>query len=155
MTEARITTSFGVICISYSNVDELQASLVGLEEQIRLILEITTKIIPPAPRTPKEGFENAYRFSTSGSVEFVYFPASSVQSAALALFAYHPETVTAAELEKVTGITGITKKVLGQTNNKRYFRKVNDSSYGLSSEGIKLVTEKIRPLIESTNGGDQ
>lgn len=154
MTEARIVTGFGEIRISYNNIEELRTSLVGLDEQIQLISEVTNKISPPTPRTAKVGFENAYRFSTSGSVELTYIPTVSLHSAALAMFAYHPETVTTAELEKVTGISDIVGKVLGQTKNKKFFRKVNSSSYGLSPDGLKLVTEKIKPLIESAKEGN-
>ena len=119
MTQAKISTRFGEILISYNNTEELQASLAGLEEQVGLISEATNKISPPASRTPKIDFENAYRFSPSGSVELMYIPSVSLHLTALAMFAYYPEPVTTAELEKVTGITDIVGKVLGQTMNKK------------------------------------
>ncbi len=147
MTEAKILTSFGSIRVSYNSTEELQAALKGLEEQIRMISDITTKISPPPPRTAKIGYENAYRFSVNGSIELFFFPPVSLHLAALALFAYYPDTVTTAELEKVTGITDIVGKVIGQTKNKKFFRKVGNSSYGLSEDGLKLVSEKIRPLM--------
>jgi hypothetical protein len=155
MTEAKINTSFGEILISYNNIDELQASLAGLEEQIRLISEATKQIIPPALRIPKVGYENAYRFSPNGSVELMYIPPVSLHLVALAMFAYYPEPVTTAELEKVTGITDIVGKVLGQTMNKKFFRKVDNSLYGLSQDGLKLVIEKIKPLFSSSAEGNQ
>ena len=155
MTEAKINTSFGEILISYNSIEELQASLAGLDEQIRLISEATNQIIPLTPRTPKIGYENAYRFSPSGSVELMYIPPASLHLAALAMFAYYPEPVTTAELEKVTGINDIVGKVLRQTMNKKLFRKVDNSLYALSQDGLKLVTEKIKPLFTSSSEGNQ
>lgn len=155
MTEAKVNTSFGEILISYNNIEELQASLAGLEEQIKLISEATKKIVPQAQRLPKNSYENAYRFSPSGSVELMYIPPVSLHLVAFAMFAYYPEPVTTAELEKVTGISDIVSKVLGQTMNKKFFRKVDNSLYGLSQDGLKLVVEKIQPLFSSPDEGTQ
>lgn len=151
MIEAKINTNFGDIRITYNNTEELQATLTSLEEQIKMISDVTSKITPSAPRTPKNGFENAYRFSPNGSAELIYFPAALLHLAVLALFVYYPETVATAELEKVTGIKDIVGKFLGQTKNKKFFRKANDSSYGLSLDGLKLVNEKVKPLFNSGN----
>jgi len=155
MTQAKIITGFGEILISYNSTEELQTSLAGLEEQIKLISEVANKITPSTPRIPKNGYENAYRFSPSGSVELMYIPSVLLHLVALAMFAYYPEPVTTAELEKVTGISDIVGKVLGQTKNKKLFRKVDNSLYGLSQDGLKLITDKIKPLFDSPKEGNQ
>ena len=54
--------------------------------------------------------------------------------------------VSAIELELVTGIPEVSGKVLGQTMNKKYFRR-NEDIFGLSAEGIAYVNEVIYPLL--------
>jgi hypothetical protein len=102
----------------------------------------------------KPGYEKAYRFSPSGKLELLIFPSVLVQRAALALFAYNPDTVPADQLEQVTGIDDIVAKVLGQTKNKKYFRKIKDT-YGLSTDGLTFFMEKVKPLIDAGADSDQ
>lgn len=147
MKEAKIKTTFGDIRITYNSIDELNLSLQGLNEEIKIISDATTRITPSEPRLPKPGYENTYRFLPNGSVELLYHPSVSLHLAALALFAYHLESVNATELEKITTINDVANKVLWQTKNKKYFRKTADL-YGLSPEGLQLVAEKIKPLID-------
>lgn len=64
----------------------------------------------------------------------------------MALFAYSPDSVSAKELEDVTGIDKIETKVLWQTNNRKYFRKT-DNAYGLTTEGLDFFMEKIKPSV--------
>ena len=153
MKEAKVRTNFGDIRFTYNNIEELKDALQGLDEEINIISDATSKIISSEPRLPKPGYENAYRFLPNGRVELIYFPPIELRLAILALFAYHPESVTVMELENVTGIIDISK-ILGQTNNKKYFRRSNES-YGLTLEGVQLVAEKIKPLLNFETEGKE
>jgi hypothetical protein len=146
MPEARIKTSFGDIRISYKDEGELKGALQGLEVQVETISQAVAELIPPPPRLPKPGYEKAYQFSPTGKVELLIFPSILVQKTILALFAYSPDSVSAKELEDVIGIDKIETKVLGQTNNKKYFRKT-DNAYGLTTDGLDFFMEKIKPSV--------
>lgn len=151
MPEAIVKTTFGEVHITYNDMDELKAALQGLAEQVKVIAEETTELIPAQPRSarlPKPGYEAAYQFAPSGQAELLIFPPVLVQLAVLGLFAYHPDPVAVPELENVTGISEIVAKVLGQTANKKYFRRIDDS-YGLSTDGITLFMEKVKPAIDA------
>ena len=154
MPEVRINTSFGDIRINYNNTEELNAALEGLQEQMSLISQAVEKVTPRPQRLPKPGYENAYRFLPNGKVEILLFPSALVQVAVLALFAYHPDVVTADELEQVTAIDDIVAKVVGQTKNKKYFRKMNNT-YGLNKEGLDFFMEKVKPFIEASSEDGQ
>lgn len=147
MAEAIIKTNFGEIRIPYNNTNELKEALEQIEEQIRILSDATEMIAPLESRAPKPGFEKLYRFLGNGTVELFHYPQTLLHIVILALFAYQPETVTAQKLEETTNIKDVVGKVVGQTKNKDYFRKVGDT-YGLSPEGVQLFIEKIKPLID-------
>ena len=157
MLEAIVKTEFGEIHISYNNIEELKTALQDIAEQAKVIAQETqglTPVHPRPPRHPKPGYEAAYQFSPSGKAELLMFPQVLVQVAVLALFAYHPDPVSASELEHVTGIADIVAKVLGQTANKKYFRKTDDG-YGLSTDSLALFMEKLKPFVDETVQSNQ
>ncbi|TAH48320.1 MAG: hypothetical protein EYC68_21565 [Chloroflexota bacterium] len=157
MLEAVVKTEFGEVHISYNNTEELKTALQEIVEQAKVIAQETQGLIPVPPRPPRQpkpGYEAAYQFSPSGKAELLIFPQVLVQVAVLALFAYHPDPVSASELEHVTGIADIVGKVLGQTANKKYFRKT-DNGYGLSTDGLALFMEKVKPLVDEAAQGNQ
>ncbi len=154
MTEAIIKTSFGEIRIIYTTTEELGEALRGLEQQINMVSEMACKIAPAPPKVAKVGYENAYRFLPDGGVQLLYFPHALVHLVALALYAYDPDTVTAAVLEKVTGIVDVADKVLWQKKNKKYFRKAN-RTFGLTRDGLDLVSKKVKPLIDKATESKQ
>jgi hypothetical protein len=144
MTEARIRTSFGDVRVSYQNAEDLKSCLQALKEQIGVIEESTRSLVPQPTRPPKPGCGHIYRFTPDGKVEMLVFPPKAIQAVALLLFAYHPQAVSAEQVEAGTGVVNPAGKVLNQTMNKGYFRK-EDEQYGLSADGIAMVQEKVLP----------
>jgi hypothetical protein len=148
MPEATIKTDFGDIRITYNNTSDLEAALKEIHDHAKIISKVAGKLTPQTPRIPKPGYEKVYRFSPNGRVELLIFPKKPLQLAVMVLFIYHPDTVSADDLEEITGITGIAKKVLWQTNNKKYFRK-KDNTYGLAEDGLSLFMKKVKPIINA------
>lgn len=146
MQTVTINTSFGNITFQYLDDSELSQKLDEIESQITLIGRRVKQLLPRAQRLPKPGFELSYRFTPNGQVELLHYPSQKTKIVALALYAYHPEMVSISELENVTGIEDILAKVLGQTLNKKYFRR-DDDSFGLSQEGINLISEVLPPSL--------
>jgi hypothetical protein len=144
MPQARIATAFGDININYCSVEELKTALKTLHEEADLIRNAATDIVPFHPRSPKPGCEHIYRFMPEGKVELLVSSSKALHLAVLALFAYHPEVVTPSQLEDATGLPEVVGKVLTQTLNKAYFRKL-DESYGLTPEGFAFCQEKVLP----------
>jgi hypothetical protein len=146
MTRAEINTNFGLISFEFEDELSLTNSLEQFPDQIKKIGSKVRMFLPRPIRDPKPGYESAYRFTPNGQVELLYFPPEGVRCVALALYAFHPDMVSAIELELVTGIPEVSGKVLGQTMNKKYFRR-NEDIFGLSAEGIAYVNEVIYPLL--------
>ena len=146
MPIVRINTRFGSISFEYESEDQLQESIDQVISASDFIESQVGHLLPRTQRKPKPGFEMAYRFTPDGTVELLHYPPESVRATALALFAYHPDMVSASDLETVTGIDDIVAKALGQTKNKKYFRK-SDDFYGLSADGIKYIHEVIAPTL--------
>lgn len=142
MKEARIRTGFGEISITFETTDELRDALQNLEEQVAVIQEMTNRITLPQPRSAKPGYETAYCFSSNGDLELVYIPKFRNEIVALALFAYHPECISMADIKRFTGITNVSGLVLALPQNEKFFRKVDDK-YGLTDAGLKLVQARI------------
>jgi hypothetical protein len=154
MKEAKIHTSFGEISFTFQNGDELEAALRELELQVKAIQVVASEVAPPPPRVPKPGYEMFYRFSPNGSVEILHMPKQRNVAAALVLFAYHPDLVSAAEIERATGIKNVASRVLSLTQNEEDFSKVGDK-YGLTFVGYHMVTEKLNKLIVSAEQGER
>jgi len=148
MPEATIKTDFGDIRITYSNMSDLEAALKEIQDHAKVISKAAGNLTPKTPRVPKPGYEKVYRFLPTGMAELLIFLKKPLQLAAMVLFIYHPEMVSAQDLEEITGITDIAKKVLGQTNNKKYFRKKHDT-YGLTDDGLSLFINKVKPIIDA------
>ena len=146
MPEVTIRTSFGSIHFTYEDDASLQVALGQLPQTIAAIHETVRPLVPKEHRIPKPGFELTYRFLSDGKLELLHWPKAALQTVALALYAYHPETVRADLIESATGITDVGAKVLFQTKNKQYFRKDGDA-VGLSSEGISYVLDSIAPSL--------
>ena len=142
--EARIRTEFGDIRIDFTTEEQLQAELDLLEAHVAQIQKTAGTIVPPLPRSPKPGFEYAYRFLPTGRVELLVFPDAMSKLVALALFAYFPDPVAVEEIETITGIENVYESVLKQSNNRKYFRKA-DEGYGITPEGVKLVLSSVPP----------
>jgi hypothetical protein len=147
MPQARIRTSFGDIHIAYGNIDELKAALATVQEESDLIRNAVASIVPNQPRSPKPGCEGIYRFTPEGNVELLASTSKALHTAVLVLYAHHPDLVAPARLEDATGLPGVVGKVLSQTLNKNYFRKVDDS-YGLSADGFIFCQEKVIPGLQ-------
>lgn len=159
MPEITITTNFGHYSVSFETDEELTDALQRIQEHTREVEETTRNIRPRLRRSPKPGLESAYDFTAEGHVELFHFPPEGIRSVVLTLFAYHPDMVTASEVEAVTGIDDVYNKVLRQTNNKKYFRN-KDGLFGLSQEGIRYFIETVLPTLPSPSisapeGNDQ
>lgn len=148
MVEMHINTAFGSVTITYNTADELKQILEHLEDQVTAIQEVATKISPPIPRPIKLGFERWYTFKSDGKVELLELPKQLTKRVALLLWAYYPQRVTVEAVEQETGIDGVVEKVLGQTNNRKYFKR-DGEWVTLSQEGIELVQAKFGPSGES------
>jgi hypothetical protein len=148
MPEATIKTDFGDIRITYNNMEDLNAALKEIQDHAKVISKAVGGLIPQTPRIPKPGYEKVYRFLPTDMAELLIFPKKPIQLAVMVLFIYHPHMVSAQDLEKITGITDIAKKVLWQTNNKKYFRKKHNT-YGLTEDGQSLFTNKVKPFIDA------
>jgi len=142
MSEARIRTGFGDIRITFQNDDELQAALQSLEEQITVIQQVADKVAPRLPRSPKPGYETAYRFTPDGSVELLVTPPNRNEAVALVLHAYSPDLVRVEEIERITGIREVSRRVLTLTQNREHFYRLDDK-WGLTFEGRQMVEERI------------
>lgn len=142
MPTIKINTSFGFVEISYSTREELDSILKTIPEDVQLIENTLGHIRPKLQRLPKPGFESAYRFTEDGKLELLASFPQGIKSVTLALHAYHPEMLSAKDIETITGIEGVKSKVIGQTNNKKYFRNDGDL-YGLSDDGIQYVVSEI------------
>jgi hypothetical protein len=148
MPEISIKTSFGQIRFAYQSRDELETILGEIPSHIALVEQLTKDIPQRSERSPKPGLEGIYAFTPSGHVELYRSPRILNQKVALGLFCYSPDTVSEMEIEQVTGISKVVARVIGQTNNKKYYRSVN-GTYSLTTEGIKLVTETILPKLQA------
>jgi hypothetical protein len=142
MPEARIRTEFGDIRFSYGDASKLDELLKEVTAQAATIAKHAAPLLPKPPRPAKPGYEHAYRFTPSGSVELLHFPNAKTKLVGLALFAYHPEMVDAETVQRVTGVDNVEGVVLNQTANKKYFRREGDL-YGLTPEGIQLAVESV------------
>lgn len=144
MPDVTITTSFGSIQFSYSDQKDLDTALQQLEQQIPVIAAKTKNWIPLPARSPKPGYEHAYRFLPNGKIELLRPTDSAMQRVALALFAADPETLTPTEIAQITSIADPGAKTLQQTSNKIYFRK-DGERYGLSPEGMNYISKNMPP----------
>jgi hypothetical protein len=149
MKNARIITSFGDFTISYTTQEELENELANLKNDIELITRESAEILPPKQRLPKPGLEHVYRFTPDGKLELLHYPKKNVKIVLIALYAYHPDSVSVKTIESVTGINNVASRVLNQTLNKQYFRKVNEA-YGLSSDGLTYLNNDILPSLFQT-----
>ena len=149
MKEAIIRTEFGEIRIQYQSMDELNNQLQDLEQEVKAIQEAGIIQVPSIIRKSKPGCENIYRFISNNVVELLRVPEKLRDAVAIVLFAYHPEMVTSAELEQTVGKSELARNVLSTGSNKEYFRQVNDK-YGLTFNGLQLVTNTIIPSLSST-----
>jgi len=149
MTEARIRTGFGEVCITFQTEDELTKALQDLEQQAKAIQQVADRIAPPPSRSPKPGYENVYRFSQTGDLELLLLPERQNEAAALVLYAYHPDLVSSVEIERVLGLNEVARRVLAQGPNKDYFQKVDDK-YGLTFNGLRMIIERMKPYISTS-----
>ena len=67
------------------------------------------------------------------------------------LFAYHPEMIGSAELERTVGKSELARNVLSTGSNKEYFRQ-DDDKYGLTFNGLQFVTNTIIPSLSGDDG---
>jgi len=146
MKEANIRTSFGEINISFQTADELNDALKDLEQEVKTIQEVADRIAPPPHRTTKPGYETAYRFATNGSLELLIMPEKRNEAVALVLYAYHPELVSSADIERITGIKDVASRVLSLAQNKEHFQKI-DNKYGLTFAGVRMAIERIGSML--------
>lgn len=154
MKEAKINTRFGKVSISFQTTEDLKNALNDLEEQINVITQVADRITPPTPRTAKPGYERAYRFSPNSDLEILHIPKYRHELVALALFAYHPQPVSSADIERFTGINKVTSAVITLPQNKDYFQKIDDK-YAHTLDGLKLVNERVGgPLSSSVQPGE-
>jgi hypothetical protein len=153
MPEARIRTEFGDVHFTYNTDEELRTALDSLAGQVAIIAEKSKPLVPKPQRLPKPGYEHAYRFTPDGLVELLIFPKVKTKKVCLALFAYYPDMVDAATIERVTSIQNVQSVVLNQGKNRKYFRRDGDL-IGLTPEGISLAQESVpvtAPLTEETD----
>jgi hypothetical protein len=155
MKRAVIKTDFGALEITYQTHDELDNGLKSLPEDVTLIQPVAQKLAPRPTRHPKPGYEDVYAFTPNSVVELLRLPPSAVEAAALALFAYYPDTVPSAMVERSTGISGVVRRVLTQTPYRKYFQKVG-KDYALTRDGLALVVEGVVPKLRAaaTAGGE-
>lgn len=146
MKQAIIDTSFGQIRISYDSGDELGAALERITDEVRAIDETAKQIVPTRIREPKPGYERIYRFTSDGDLELLRVPPLKKDAVALALYAFHPDYASSEQLKASTSIEKIAQNVISTGDNKRYFKKIDDG-YGLTFEGLRLVTETIFPQL--------
>lgn len=142
MPHITVRTVFGSIQFEYEDEADLSDKLAGIVRDAKAVEDAVRDLLPKAPREPKPGFAQIYRFTPSGRVELVHYPSTSVATCVLTLYAYHPDMALASEVEQVTGIESVVSKVLGQTLNKKYFRRDGDL-YGLTSKGLDYMGETV------------
>lgn len=148
MPHVIVKTAFGTIQFEYDDDDDLKRRLPEILKQAELVQEAVRALLPREPRTPKPGLAHIYQFTPSGTIELFHFPSTALATCILALYAYHPDMVSVGELEQATGISPIVSKVLGQTRNKKYFRKHGDM-YGLSEAGLGYYKANVAPSLPS------
>jgi len=153
MPEVSITTEFGDYIISFEEDDDLTVALGRMRDHILTVNSSTRDLRPQTGREPKPGLELSYRFTPRGEVELLTFPSQLLRRVVLALYAYHPEMVTAPELAVVTAIEDVDGRVLRQTNNQRYFRTQGDV-FGLSNDGVRYFEERVLPDLPSPSEAD-
>jgi hypothetical protein len=140
MPEIVIKTNFGELRTTYSNADELDATLSDLPDQIARIEKAVATVRQSGPRLPLPGYEDYYRFTSDGKVQLLKFPTKSIHLVILALFAYSPTMVTEVEIEQITGVKNARDKVIYQNTSRKYFRLIKGKTkaefrFGLSEEG--------------------
>jgi hypothetical protein len=144
MKEAIIKTTFGEVRLTFQSTEELDAALQDLQPQIERIRASTAAIIPSLPRIPKAGYESHFQFTPSGSLELLKLPKKQNEAVALALFAFHPDTLASEDLERILGIDDVARRVLAQKAHVALSVKVDDK-YGLTFAGIQMVQDKFGP----------
>lgn len=145
MPSLTINTSFGAVQVSYSTREELEEILKSLSIDIELIENSIVPTQSQQGQPVKPGFESAYAF-VGGKVELLIDFKDGTKSVATVLYAYYPNMATRKDIIAATGIEDFATKVVGQTNNKKYFIR-DGESYGLSDAGRKYVLEKIKPKL--------
>jgi hypothetical protein len=142
VSEATIRTAFGQVRFTYETDDDLKTALKLLPDQVAAITAASKAVVPRQVRLPKPGYEHVYRFTPDGVVELLHFPKVKTKLVCLAMFAYHPDSVDASTVQRVTGIANVGSVVLGQSANRKYFQKT-DELYALTVEGTKLASESV------------
>lgn len=82
-------------------------------------------------------------------VVLVKSPSTKVKKVCLVLHAYGPKGATLNEIALGSGINNPSRKVINNTGNKKYFRKLSRGKYALSDEGISFVIDTILPELQN------
>jgi len=149
--EAIVNTKFGKIGVNFDSIEDLKSNIESLDANV--VTDVMAKkfeaILQREVRQPKPGFEGIYRFTSSGMVEPIILPDSKAEKVAFILFAYHPEGATSEQVALPTGIWDVASSYLTHTSYKKFWTKVQEGKYGLTSEGIDWVNDKIVPKLKT------
>lgn len=149
--EAIVKTKFGRIVINFDSIEDLKSNIESLDANV--VTDLVTKkfeaLIQREVRQPKPGFEGIYCFTSSGMVEPIMLPDSKAEKVAFVLFAYHPEGATSEQVALPTGIKDVASTYLTHPSYKKFWTKVQEGRYGLTSEGIDWVNDKIVPKLKT------
>jgi len=150
--EARVKTDFGEIVVNFDSIEDLKTNIDSLD--VGAVSDVVSKkfeaILQKEVRQPKPGFESIYRFTPSGMVEPIILPDSKAEKVAFVLFAYHPEGATSEQISLPTGIKDVASLYLAHASYKKFWTKVQEGKYGLTSEGFDWVNKKIVQKLKAT-----
>jgi hypothetical protein len=137
------------LLIEFNNSEQLKAELKGIDE-IRRIIESELGASVSAPPLVREDLKDLC--DSDGRFLVLKNPLkANNEKVMLTVYAYGTGA-TLEQIEHTTGIIDVSKKVLRNGNNRKYFVNLQRETYGLSPLGLEVVTTKIIPLLRKQGG---
>lgn len=139
--ELKISKNNVDLTIHFEKVDELKQKLEDYDKIWEVVKEkIGTEVIDK--RVISSDLNGICQIQDN-KVILKKIPKSPLHKVILTVYAYGPIGCTTNEISVSTGIEQVSSKIITPTKNKKYFRKLEDNKWYLSSDGLEMV-EKIR-----------
>lgn len=148
--ELRIKIPEGEVSIPFSAASDLEESLMGLGEILKVVERRVSGVIRSEAQA-KPGLGEIYAAGTDGIPVLLKFPKSKIEAIGLAVFLSEPKGLTRAELDRVSHVKNTLRGFVNNALYKKYFDK-KDGYVHLSHDGGRWVTEKVLPNLLGAGG---